>query len=74
MCFLVIIKMEKIFKYSLTGFLRLQKARNQLNLKTDDKQNISVKSFRRNENIQEIDRVQFFIKENAGENLIFVYH
>lgn len=66
--------MEKIFKYSLTGFLRLQKARNQLNLKTDDKQNISVKSFRRNENIQEIDRVQFFIKENAGENLIFVYH
>ena len=51
-----------------------EKARNKLNLKTDDKQNISVKSFRRNENIQEIDRAQFFIKENAGENLIFVYH
>ena len=49
-------------------FIR-EKARNQLNLKTVNKQNIFVKSFGNNENMKKLDRVQFYIKGTIGENL-----
>ena len=49
-------------------FIR-EKARNQLNLKTVNKQNIFVKSFGNNENMKKLDRVQFYIKGTSGENL-----
>ena len=38
-----------------------KKARNQLNLKTVRKQNISVKCFGKNENMKKLDRVKFWV-------------